>query len=158
MDVCIRGAEHGDAEAVDQLILYLDEFHARARGDLFRIPHGRPRGEDFLATVLRDPEQQIFVAESGGEVIGYIHVLITNSGTSAHQVERRYSEINTISVRPSAQRLGAGRKLIEAALSWAASKRIHDHQIAVHEFNGPARALYEQLDFAPSITVLRRKD
>lgn len=158
LEVRVRVADGDDVLAIDDLILSLDAFHARARPDLFRVPSGSPRGEDFLQTALEDPEQQILVAVRGGEVVGYVHVLIRDTAAASYRVERRYSEIDTISVRPAAQRIGAGRKLIEAALSWAASRGVSDHQIGVHEFNRPARALYEQLGFVPSVTLLRRKD
>ena len=157
LEVRVRAADADDAAAIDRLILYLDEFHAEARPDLFRVPSGTPRGNDFLQTVLDDPEQQILVAMRRDEVVGYAHVLIKNTAATSYRFERHYSEIDTISVHPSAQRLGAGRKLIEAARNCAESRGIRDHQIAVHEFNGTARAVYEQLGFAPSVTVLRRK-
>ena len=157
MEVRIRSVEANDAAAIDRLILCLDAFHAQARPDLFRTPAGRPRGENFLQASLDDAGQQILVAVMGGEVVGYVHVVIKNTAANDHRFERHYSEIDTISVHPSSQRLGVGRRLIEAAISWATSKGIDDHQIAVHEFNTVARGLYEQLGFAPSVTLLRRQ-
>ena len=157
-DVQIRPAILADAAAVDRLILCLDAFHAEARPDLFRKPSGSPRGEDFLETVLRNGEQQILVAVSAGEMVGYIHVLIKSAAPAEHRFERRYAEIDTICVLPAMRRLGIGRKLIEAALSWSESMGVHDHQIAVHEFNSAARILYEQIGFVPSVTLLRLKD
>lgn len=153
----VRVAEARDAAAIDRLIIYLDEFHAEARPDLFRVPSGSPRGNIFLESVLDDPEQQILVATRRGEVVGYAHVLIRITRATSYRLERRYSEIDTISVHPGSRCLGAGQKLIESARIWAESKDIHDHQIAVHEFNGRARAFYEKLGFVPSVTVLRRK-
>jgi GNAT superfamily N-acetyltransferase len=157
LELHVRAAGAKDAAAIDRLIFYLDSLHAEARPDLFQVPSGTPRGNDFLRTVLDDPEQQILVAIQASEVIGYAHVLIKKMAGSSYRLERHYSEIDTISVDPAAQRLGVSRKLIDAATSWAESRGISDHQIAVHEFNGTARAVYEQLGFAPSVTVLRRK-
>ena len=157
-EVSVRAAEVGDAPAIDHLILYLDEFHANARPDLFRVPPGRPRGEDFLESALNDAKQKVLVAVRRNDVMGYVHILIKSTAASPYRVGRCYSEIDTICVHPTAQRLGTGRKLIDAALNWARSKGVQDHQIAVHEFNGPARALYEELGFVPSIAVLRQKD
>ncbi len=157
LEVRIRAGEPADAAAIDALILYLDEFHAQTRPDLFCVASEKPRGEHFLQTVLMDPQQQVLVAVRDGEVVGYAHVVIKNTPASSYRVERHYSEVDTISVHPAAQRLGTGRKLIEAAVSWASSRGIRDHQIAVHHFNRTARALYERLGFAPSVTVLRRK-
>lgn len=154
--VLVRLATAGDAEAIDRLLLYLDEFHADARPDLFRVPSERPRGDGFLQGTLEDPEQQILVAVMRGEVVGYVHVVIKSTPAASYRYGRRYSEIDTIAVQPAAQRLGVGRKLIEAATRWAESKNVLDHQIAVHEFNQSARALYEDLGFVPSVIALRR--
>lgn len=155
-EIRIREAQAPDVAAIDELIVHLDEFHARARPDLFQRPSEAPRGEEFLRNALVDPEQQILVAVIAGEVVGYAHLLIKQTAASSHRLERRYCEIDTISVHPEAQRLGAGRKLMEAAISWAESRQVSDHQIAVHAFNEAARALYEQLGFVPSVIVLRR--
>jgi ribosomal protein S18 acetylase RimI-like enzyme len=155
--VQVRVAEPEDAAAVDRLILYLDEFHAQGRPELFRVPSQKPRGDRFLLNALEDRKQHILVAISDAEVVGYAHVMLKRTEASGHRIERRYSEIDTIAVIPSAQRLGAGRKLIEAAVDWAESNGVDDHQIAVHDFNLGARRLYEQLGYAPSVTLLRRK-
>lgn len=157
-EVHVRIAEPHDADAVDRLILYLDEFHAHARADLFRVPSQKPRGDCFLLTALEDAQQQVLVAMRNAEVVGYAHVIIKHTAASDYRVERRYAEVDTIAVFPPAQRLGVGRKLIEAALNWAKSNGVDDHQIAVHEFNLSARRLYEQLGYVPSVTLLRRKD
>lgn len=92
-----------------------------------------------------------------GEAIGYALVIIKQTAADGPRVERHYSEIDNIAVHPLAQRIGTGGKLIEAALGWAEANGVTDHQIAVHEFNGSARKLYERFGFAPSITVLRQK-
>lgn len=155
-DLEVRAARADDADAIDRLILHIDGFHANARPDLFRTPEGSPRGEDFLKGVLNDPNQQILVGVLHGRVIGYVHILIKSTPGSSHRLDRRYSEIEAISVDPASQRSGVGRKLIEAAASWAEGSGVRDHQIAVHEFNKSARALYEKLGFAPSLTLLRR--
>ena len=156
--VSLRNAEVTDAAPIDRLIRYLDAVHAEARPDLFRSPTGSPRGEDFLTDVLEDPLQNIVVALLTDEIVGYVHVLIKHTPSSSFRVERRYGEIDTVAVRPEAQRRGIGRKLIQAALDWLTSQGIHDHQIAVHVFNEPARRLYERMGFTPSVTLLRRKD
>lgn len=153
----IRAAQCDDAAAIDRLIRHLDEFHATARPDLFRVPSGAPRGEDFLEKVLEDPDQQILVAVRRNQVVGYVHILTKTTEATELRVERRFSEIDTISVHPTAQGRGIGRKLIEAALDWTASRQVFDCQIAVHDFNVTARALYEKLGFAPSVTMLRRR-
>jgi GNAT superfamily N-acetyltransferase len=152
----VRAAEPEDAIAIDELILYLDRVHAAARPDLFCVPTGRPRGDHFLQAARDDPLQHVLLAVRNGQTLGYAHVILKHSA-GGPRVERYYSEIDTIAVHPWAQRLGAGRKLIEAALGWAEANGVHDHQVAAHEFNRTAQRLYEQLGFVRSIVVMRRK-
>lgn len=157
-ELLIRAAQPHDAAAVDELILHLDEFHAAARPDLFRVPPAKPRGEDFFRESLDDANQAILVASNGAKVIGYVHILIKRTDAGGPRLERRYSEIDTICVSPAARGLGAGRRLIEAALDWARAKGVQDHQIAVHEFNGRARRIYEEMGFIPSVVVMRQHE
>lgn len=152
----VREAELRDAGALDRLIIYLDGFHAQARPDLFREPSETPRGADFLQKTLEDPLQQILVSGDDGELAGYVHVIVKETAASPYKLERRYAEIDAIAVHPARQRLGIGRILLEAAISWSADQNVSDLQIGVHEFNASARALYERLGFVPSVTMLRR--
>ena len=156
MEIVVRPAELDDSAAVDRLILYLDRFHAEARPDFFRAQSQAPRGDHFLQAVIDDPLQHSLLAVRNGEAVGYVHIILKRTAADGQRVERRYSEIDTIAVDPLAQRRGVGRKLILAALDWAEAEGVGDHQIAVHEFNGSARKLYERMGFAPSITVLRQ--
>ena len=122
------------------------------------MPVGSARGEGFLARVLDDPQQQILVGVRDTAVVGYAHVLVRQSPDAPYRVERRYGEIESLAVLPEAQRLGVGRRLIDAARTWLAGQGIHDHQIAVHAFNQGALRLYRQMGFAPSVILLRRTD
>ena len=157
MEIHVRPAEPVDADAIDQLILYLDELHAEARPDLYCVPSQKPRGDNFLKSALDDPLQHVLVAVRSGEPVGYVHVILKHTAAGGPRVERHFSQIDTIAVQPLAQGLGAGRKLIEAALDWAEANGVHDHQVGVHEFNRPARKFYERLGFAPSGMQLRQK-
>ena len=154
----VRAAKIGDAHRIDRVIRYLDDFHARARPDLFRTPIGKPRGEDFVSSILGDPLQKIFVALQAGKVVGCLHVLIKHTPASSFRRDRRFGEIDSVAVLPEAQRLGLGRGMIQAALEWLTRQGVDDHQIAAHAFNDGARRLYEDLGFTLSVTLLRRRN
>jgi ribosomal protein S18 acetylase RimI-like enzyme len=158
MPTIVRKAEAADAAAVENLKGHVHAVHASARSDMFRVPREKGEGERLLDGALADPQQQVFVAEDGGSVVGYVHIVLKHTPASDDRVDRHYSEIDTVAVHPEAQRLGIGRRLIEAALKWASTRGIVDHQIAAHEFNQAALALYEGLGFSRSVTMLRRID
>jgi ribosomal protein S18 acetylase RimI-like enzyme len=153
--VTVRTAGPADTAAIDSLTCYLDDFHARARPDFYRTPTERPRGDDFLRTLLDDPGQNIFVGVRAGRVVGYVHVLIKYTPASPFQVERQYGLIDALAVLPEAQHRGIGRTLVETALDWLASQGLRDTQVSVHAFNDEARQLYENMGFKPSVTTLR---
>jgi ribosomal protein S18 acetylase RimI-like enzyme len=84
-----------------------------------------PSLEEFLTEQeenFGDPDFPTFVAERGGQVIGYavgcaLDQSSAHSGPAAHD---RASFLAFAAVLPEARRLGAGRALGEAVLSWSA--------------------------------------
>ena len=152
----VRPALSADADALDSLLLYLDEVHSTARPDMFRVPVDSPRGPTFLAEILADPEQAIFIAAVDGEVVGFVHTGLRDAAEHPTNVQRRFAMIDTVAVLPGWQGQGVGRALVETAIAWAEARGVLDQQIIVHAFNEPARKLYESLGFTPSFTALRR--
>jgi ribosomal protein S18 acetylase RimI-like enzyme len=67
-----------------------------------------------LERILATPENAVFVAEADGAVVGWLHIFLRpllESDLTA--------EIGGLVVAPASRRLGAGRRLIAAAESWA---------------------------------------
>ena len=90
MVIHVRPAQPVDADAIDQLILYLDELHATARPDLYCVPSQKPRGDNFLKEALGDPRQHVFVALTNGEPIGYAHIILKHTTAGGPLVERDF--------------------------------------------------------------------
>ena len=80
-----------------------------------------------------------FVAESGGNVIGFAQ-LVRRSAESA--------ELTRIYVLPDRQRSGIGRQLLDAALTELAAEGLKHLTVEVERDNGPGRRFYEGAGFA----------
>ncbi|MEH7828049.1 GNAT family N-acetyltransferase [Gemmobacter denitrificans] len=57
--------------------------------------------------------------------------------------------LHALQVRPALRRRGAARNMMQAAINWAAEQGVHDFAVVVTEANAPARALYDDMGFAP---------
>jgi ribosomal-protein-alanine N-acetyltransferase len=90
---------------------------------------------------LRSPFGSYLVAESGGEVVGYVGI--------KHTADELH--VMNIAVRPESRRGGLARRLLLAAISGHPEARIM--YLEVRPSNAPARALYEALGFS---TIGRR--
>jgi len=60
------------------------------------------------------------------------------------------AEVLTLAVAPEARRQGIGTRLLDAALSLAASRGAHTAYLEVSDANGAARALYRRAGFTPT--------
>jgi len=64
-------------------------------------------------------------------------------------LDRGWAEIGAIIAAPEARGKGLGRKLVTSLLGWAAAHGAERVFLQVEASNGPARALYAALGFAP---------
>ena len=81
----------------------------------------------------------IFVAEMDGEVIGWTHVSVSY----LLEVPLR-AEINGLVVSESSRSLGTGARLLEAAESWARSKKCEGMSVRSNVIRDRAHAFYER--------------
>lgn len=85
----------------------------------------------------------VLVAESDGEVLGYVRLHQPMAIPShAHVLE-----VNGLAVDPARQRTGAGRALVEAAVAEARARGARKLSLRVLGPNTPARRLYESCGF-----------
>ena len=97
--------------------------------------------EEFLDApaflVLEDP-----VAEQIGEALAGFIV-----GDVVDRRRRRYGHLKDLAVKPSRQRAGRGRRLVEAALQRLAGHGAEQARLEVRPSNEAARHLYEAVGF-----------
>lgn len=118
------------------------------KGDIPRLaqlerqlfPQDDPYSEEVIAYELRQPYTWYFVAEQGGEIVGYAGVAFLGPRHA------REVEIHTIGVDPRAQRRGVGRALMQAVTA-AADAQHAPIYLEVRTDNEPAIALYTACGF-----------
>src|SRR6266852_3699626 len=90
--------------------------------------------------VIGDGSSKVYVAEDGGEVVGFA------SGGRERAGETGYTgELYAIYVIDAAQRRGFGRELVRATVTGLRELGLDDMIIWVLRDNQPARAFYERL-------------
>ena len=81
----------------------------------------------------------IFVAEDGGEVVGWIHV-----GVSFLLEVPLRAEINGLIVSAATRSRGTGARLLEAAEAWARKKKCEGMSVRSNVIRERAHAFYER--------------
>jgi GNAT superfamily N-acetyltransferase len=84
------------------------------------------------------PDNAVFVAETRGEVIGWVHVSVNR----LMEVALR-AEVNGLIVSEKQRSNGAGARLLEAAEKWARGKRCVNMSVRSNVVRERAHAFYE---------------
>lgn len=99
-----------------------------------------------MAAELADPATAVWLAEAGGEVVGYA---VAGPASLPHPaVTDRCGELKRIYVLPRTQGAGLGSRLMDEALAWLERGGPRALWIGVWSGNRGARRLYERLGFA----------
>ena len=95
-----------------------------------------------LQACLANPAHRIFVAEWGGEVVGYLHLEEYDVLYAGHMVN-----VLGIAVSSAWRRQGVGRALLSAGEAWARSKGAVAVRLVSGEARKGAHAFYQNLGY-----------
>ncbi len=98
--------------------------------------------EGRLSQILGDQDQAVFVVETAGTVVGWIHIAVRHlleTGTQA--------EIAGLVIDESQRGQGAGRLLMRQAEHWAATQQCPAVRVRSNVIRERAHAFYEQLGY-----------
>ena len=95
-----------------------------------------------LQACLANPAHRIFVAEGGGEVVGYLHLEEYDVLYAGHMVN-----VLGIAVSSAWRRQGVGRALLSAGEAWARSKGTVAVRLVSGEARKGAHAFYQNLGY-----------
>lgn len=128
--VLIRPAQNSDTQNLTQLNSRLG-YHANEK-TVFSI----------LEKVLAEQNQQVFLAELNGAVVGYIHLVQKNDATGKLVVD-----IAALVIHESSRGRGAGSGLIDSAVQWILTKNISCLQIRSSLIQPSAYRFFEDKGF-----------
>ena len=150
MDFSIREATEQDYEGLCNIFAEGDLLHSQALPQIFATPQEPFRNREFICEILKDKSAVMFVAESGGEIIGLIHVLIRESTDIPIMVKRRYAYISDIAVAEGRRGSGIGKSLMREVERWAIQQNTSQLELNVWDFNTNAIAFFQKLGYASS--------
>jgi len=147
VNVTIRPATADDYDQLCEIISEVDALHRDHLSDIFRQPDGPARERDYTLGLLADENVGLFIAEAGGELVGFVQVLLRDSPSSPFVRPRRFALVDALGVCQGHRRVGIGRTLMEEAERWARVKGATAIELNVWEFNVGALAFYDKLGY-----------
>lgn len=151
----VRTASLADYDSLVALFDELDEFHRRARPDVFRRFDGPARSRDEIGGWLAGPGSTILAAEEDdGLVVGLALLLTRPPSPFAGRVPRKVIELDNLAVRGDRRSQGIGEHLLRAMVAWSRAQGASHIEVGVHAFNRDARRFYERFGFVSSIDRL----
>ena len=142
MEINIRSAEPRDIPRIIELLYQICKVHSDKRPDLFR-PGAKKYDESELSEILADPERPVFVAESGGDVLGYTFCIIEqHTGGSYTPHKTLYIDDLCVDERSRGQHIG--RALYQYVLGFAKEIGCYNVTLNVWECNEDAHKFYEK--------------
>jgi ribosomal protein S18 acetylase RimI-like enzyme len=97
--------------------------------------------------INNDPHHELVVAESGGRVIGTLHLIFLPS--ISHQGGLR-AQVESVRVAKECRNLGIGRKMMEWTIERARKRGARFIQLTSHLSRKDAHRFYERLGFKGS--------
>ena len=82
-------------------------------GFRFQKPGGAAREQDYYSGLITDENLALFVAEAGGQLVGFIRAIVWDASAFPVFVPRRFAIVDNIVVKSGFQNHGIGRILMD---------------------------------------------
>ena len=147
MKVSVRKATADDYKPLCELFDEGDAWHRDNLPRIFQKPLGPIRERDYYLGLISDENVGVFVAESGKQLVGFVHAIVRDAPSLPIFVPRHYAVVDSIVVKSSYQNQGTGRNLMNKIRDWALTKGASSIELNVYEFNETAISFYERLGY-----------
>jgi GNAT superfamily N-acetyltransferase len=148
--ITIRPASASDQEHLGRFGGALMRQHHSADPRRFiQVEHPEAGYGRFLVSQLANPNSLVMVAEHSGVVIGYVFADVES--TNWMELRGPCGVVHDLFVDEPARRLGAGRELLGAAITWIRSKGRSQVVLMTKSRNEHAQHLFTQLGFRPTM-------
>ena len=147
MKVSVRKATVDDYDPLCELFDEMDAWHRDNLPRIFQKPGGPVRERDYYFGLISDENVGLFVAETAGKLIGFVHAIVRDTPALPILVPRHYVIVDGIVVSSSYKNQGTGRILMNKIQDWALTKGASTIELNVYEFNEAAISFYEKLGY-----------
>jgi GNAT superfamily N-acetyltransferase len=152
----IRAVKREDADRVGQLWLELVTYH-RQLSELMPIP--APEGSQRYASRIRwsvdDSHVQTFVAEDGGQVIGYVYGTVVDLLPEMF-IDERAGIVGDIYVSGAYRGKGIGTALMQAMKDWFKLREVSHYEWYVAAMNETGLRFWEKTMGGQAVMVRMR--
>ena len=141
----IRPGRREDAEAAARLWMQSAEEHTTHDRIYASATGAEQVMRRFLADLASSGHSFLFVAESGGRVVGFISGELREGSLTFRQ--KTWASVDDVFVEQDHRNLGIGRTLLEGVEAWAKERRADGVSLQVAAANERGRKFYEELGF-----------
>src|SRR5215210_3342735 len=111
MEFVIRAADQTDYAGLCAVFAEAHALHRDALPHIFREPDGPVLTAEFVADVIADHGAALFVAEHNRQIVGLVHLSLTETPDRPILMLRQYVSIHSLVVRQACRHAGIGRAL-----------------------------------------------
>ena len=149
-DILVREARFEDLEAIIRLH---EEDELGSHGDVWN-PETRPAYEAAFQAIARSPENTLFVAVDGSEIIGTFQLTfipnLTGRGTTRVKVE-------SVKVKAARRSGGIGARMMAFAENYSRTNGAAAMELTSNKTRKDAHRFYERLGFSRSHEGFKKK-
>lgn len=154
-DVRLRRGTVDDAAAVAALNAHVQRLHRQAAPEQF-APVDEVATRSFFTERLVDDDDLIWVAELGGQTVGYLYAVEVHREANPFTTEQHTLYVHHLAVDPAVRRRGVGSALFAAAEDHARTRRLSGLRLDSWLFNEAAHAFFRRRGFAPFLVRFAR--
>lgn len=155
--IIVRPATHADLPRLGRLGARLVEEHNDFDSRRFLAAKKRTPADyaGFLGEQLADANVAVFVADDGGDVIGYAYAAV--EGYDYMALRGPAGVLHDILVDPEFRRRGIGKQLLDAALGFFHSRHVPRVVLQTAERNDEAQRLFARSGFRRTMIEMTRE-
>ena len=142
----IRFAKEEELSRVNELGKQVNDLHVEEKTEVFKAGFYEEL-KNYIYTIWKDPNQEIFVAETDGMICGFAVLHHMVKAETPYRYEQDFMTIDEFGVDEAYRRKGLAREMISFIRDYTKEKGIKRLEMNVWDFNQGAIAFYEEAGF-----------
>ncbi len=152
----IRKATPNDATRINELLFQVADLHAKGRPDIFKSATKKYSDQELIE-IINSPNSPIFVADEGGNVLGYAFCIFRKTENNILLQDKQTLYIDDICVDKNARGKGVGTSLYKFVAGFAKSNGFNNITLNVWAFNESAYKFYQACGLKPQRIIMEQE-